>query len=387
MRFTFAVAFRYIFASRGDAIFGFVTLFSVIGIAVGIAAINLVQAANTGWIEQALRDARSGLDDLVLRPIDQSLMAENAQLLAQLDALGTVQRASAFVEGQAAATLDSRTEPILLKGVADDQIGLHTLIDPSPALPWIAALPVDVAQRLGSGPGVEVEILSADGQNTALGWTPRSKHFLHVGNHRVGEGPVTFTTLDAAQIYLRAQGQWSGLALDFGGRVPTQVEQDAVQRVLAENGVELELETWKDVNPLRAQTLVLMNRVMFIVLALIMVIAGFNIFASQLMLVREKRLSIAVFRTMGSSRGQLTSVFVMIGMIIGAGGILGGLLLTLLLALVVPMVPLTIDLDLVFSAWNVGAVAIAALIICLLSTLYPAMRAAAVDPAIALRDV
>ena len=254
------------------------------------------------------------------------------------------------------------------------------------AVQWPLVIPASGQRRLGMLLGDQVEVISADGEATALGWLPRSRTFTVAGIHQQGgTTPTMFSPLDQAQLYLRMKNRWTGLAL---GTTRDVTDFDAIkQRVrdlFAGRGDDVVLETWQDINVVQADVFQVMKRVMAIVLALIMLIAGFNILASQLMLVREKRASIAVFRTMGASKMRLVLAFVLIGLLIGMGGVILGLVLTGLFAAAMPAFGLAIPV--LFLTSDLASIAAIAVAICFLSTIYPAIRAAAVDPANALRD-
>ena len=390
MKFVWMLVARYMFASRGDRLFGFVTLFSVIGIAIGVAAINTVQAAQNGVINQTLEQARRGVPDLSVRLVGGGTLAEDSALLNQLAALLDVESVQPFVEGQAAISWNGRTEPMMLRGILPAQFNgfLGQVEDDSmrAAVQWPLVVPSSGQRRLGMLLGDQVEVISADGEATALGWLPRSRIFTLVGVHQQGGStPTMFSPLDQAQLYLRMKNQWTGLAL---GVTRDVTDFDAIkQRVrdlFSGRGDNVVLETWQDINVVQADVFQVMKRVMAIVLALIMLIAGFNILASQLMLVREKRASIAVFRTMGASKMRLVLAFILIGLMIGLGGVTLGLVLTGLFAVAMPAFGLSIPV--LFLASDLASIAAIAVAICFLSTIYPAIRAAAVDPAIALRD-
>ena len=391
MKFVWMLVARYLFASRGDRLFGFVTLFSVIGIAIGVAAINTVQAAQNGVINQTLEQARRGVPDLSVRLVGGSTLSEDSALLNQLAALSDVESVQPFVEGQAAISWNGRTEPMMLRGMSPAQFDafLRRVEDDSmrAAVQWPLVVPASGQRRLGMLLGDQVEVISADGEATALGWLPRSRTFTLVGVHQQGGStPTMFSPLEQAQLYLRMKNRWTGLAVEATRDV---TDLDAVkQRVrdlFAGRGDDVVLETWQDINVVQADVFQVMKRVMAIVLALIMLIAGFNILASQLMLVREKRASIAVFRTMGASKMRLVLAFILIGLMIGLGGVTLGLVLTGLFAVSMPAFGLAIPV--LFLTSDLASIAAIAVAICFLSTIYPAIRAAAVDPAIALRDV
>ena len=390
MKFVWMLVARYIFASRGDRIFGFVTLFSVIGIAIGVAAINIVQAAQNGVITQTLDQARRGVPDLSVRLVGGGALAEDSALLVQLTALLDVKSVQPFVEGQAAISWNGRTEPMMLRGISPAQFDsiLGQVEDDSirTVVQWPLVVPASGQRRLGLLLGDQVDVISADGEATALGWLPRSRTFTVVGVHQQGGAtPTMFSPLDQAQLYLRLKNQWSGLALTTEtGAIDLDAIKRRVQDVFTDRGDDIVLETWQDINVVQADVFQVMKRVMAIVLALIMLIAGFNILASQLMLVREKRASIAVFRTMGASKMRLVVAFILIGLMIGLGGVTLGLVLTGLFAVAIPAFGLSIPV--LFLTGDLAVIAAIAVGICFLSTIYPAIRAAAVDPAIALRD-
>ena len=390
MKFIWMLVARYMFASRGDRLFGFVTLFSVVGIAVGVAAINTVQAAQNGVINQTLEQARRGVPDISIRLVGGEPLAEDSALLVQLTALLDVESVQPFVEGQAAISWNGQTEPMMLRGVAPSQFdSFFGQVEDDrvrTAVSGPLVVPISRQRRLGVLLGDQVDVISADGEATALGWLPRSRTFTVAGIHQQGgSSPTMFSPLEQAQLYLRMKNQWTGLAVETT-RDGTDLDaiMQRVRELFADRGDDIVLETWQDINVVQADVFQVMKRVMALVLALIMLIAGFNILASQLMLVREKRASIAVFRTMGASKMRLIFAFVLIGLLIGLGGVSLGLALTGLFAVAIPVLGLSIPV--LFLTGDLASIAAIAVGICFLSTLYPAIRAAAVDPAIALRD-
>lgn len=390
MKFVLMLVARYMFASRGDRLFGFVTLFSVIGIAIGVAAINTVQAAQNGVIDQTLEQARRGVPDLSVRLAGGAAMPSDQELVSVLRGLAQVESVQPFVEGQAAISWNGRTEPLILRGVMPDVfLEMHANADSNfvqPTDSWPLIVPSSVQRRWGFFQGEQVDVISADGETTALGWLPRSRTFTIVGSHQLGGStPTMFATLDQAQRYLRVKSQWTGLAVTVDARVKDLSElKQTVEAVFIAGGDNIAIETWEDINVVQADVFRVMKRVMAVVLALIMLIAGFNILASQLMLVREKRNSIAVFRTMGAGRDQLVLAFMLIGLVIGLGGVVSGLVLTGVFALGIQA--LNVSIPLLFLGGDLVLIAAIAIAICFLSTLYPAIRAASVDPALALRD-
>ena len=388
MNFVLALVGRYIFSARGDRLFGFVTVFSVIGIAIGVAAISTVQAAQNGVISQTLAEARRGLPDITVRLERMNFDAEPslAQFIASVPGIA---EALPFVEGQAAVSFNGRTEPVLLRGIERaeiiDMIKPRLTGNETQSPKWLVVLPGNLQEPLEVFVGQRVEVISADGASTGLGWLPRSRGFEVFGFHdQGGVTPTIFAPLAESQLYLRLKDKWTGFAVTLEPNARVDEIRAILTDGFAELGYTVALETWEDINVVQADVFRVMKRVMAIVLALIMVIAGFNILASQLMLVRDKRMSIAVFRSMGASRMQLILAFVAIGFVVALAGVTSGLVLTMALALAAEQVGLTIPL--LYLGVDVAVIAGIAVVICFLATLYPAFRAASVDPAIALRE-
>ena len=249
--------------------------------------------------------------------------------------------------------------------------------------------------------GQQVDLVSPDGTTTIIGWTPRRRDvFINIVFGGFAERNETYMPIQAAATFLGFdEGRYNSLQLYLDD--PDQAEAIAAQieELLADDGFQL--TTWRDRNQAFVATLGIQRVILMFVLALIVVVAAFNILASQIMLVREKRKGIALLRTLGATSASVGRVFVGMGLFLAIFGCLLGLLIGLgvvlnfdaivgFFASIPAMAGAAAFLGSVTVTLSIGDTIVAvsiALVITLLATLYPASQAARTEPAEVLRYV
>ena len=248
-----------------------------------------------------------------------------------------------------------------------------------------------------------MRLLSPKGPSTPFGVAPRQKAYevsviFEVGMSEFDAGFV-FMPLNESQIYFDSEGQVSVIEVfvekpDKVDELTAGIQQAAVQPV--------SLTDWRFRNNTFFGALEVERNMMFIILMMIVLVAAFNIISGLTMLVKDKTRGIAILRTMGATRGSILRIFVMTGAAIGVLGTLLGFLLGVLIAdnvesirqffswlfsrpLFPPELYFLNKLPAVIDAGEVGSIVLIALVMSLLATLYPAWKAAKLDPVEALR--
>lgn len=412
------VGWRYTRARRRNHFVSFNTLVSMLGVALGVAALIVVLSVMNGF-EQELRARILGVVSHITAS-DWSGRVEGWEPLAErLASDAEVTGVAPFLEIQGLLVKDGRSRGVLVRGVLPEHeatvADLDGMVKESAAAMAggraLAALQPagfriylgnELAYGLGALPGDRVTLLTPQAQVTPAGVLPRLRRFEVAGLFSAGmheyDSTLAFIHMTDAQRLARMGDAVQGLRL----KVRDLLRAPLIAERLAASYPQLAVTDWtrQHVNFFRA---VRTEKVMmFLILLLIVGVAAFNIVATLVMVVADKRGDIAILRTMGSSPKAVMLVFIVQGAVIGLLGTLlgtvGGVLLALNVETLVPFIERLLGIDFWPSdvyyiadlpsdlrVPEVVIIASVAFLICLLATLYPARRAALVRPAEALR--
>jgi lipoprotein-releasing system permease protein len=287
----------------------------------------------------------------------------------------------------------SRLDESLVVGELDDLLpGSHRLI--------LGRL---LAARLGVAPGEEVTLMVPEVSGEATRLVPRLRKFFVAGLFDVGmeeqDGLLALTHLEDAAAARGSPGAVSGIRLELADLLAAP----AVSRRLADSlGPGFEARDWTSENASYFRAVRIEKTMMTIILSLVIAVAAFNIVATLVMVVTDKRTEIAILKTMGLSPRRVMRVFLVQGALIGiagtAIGVLGGVPLALEVGTLVPALESLFGFQVLPAEvyyitrlpsdlrWpQVALVTGIALLLCLLSTVYPSVRASRTEPAEALR--
>jgi len=315
------------------------------------------------------------------------------------------------VLGQAMLSVGGANRGTLIRGVDPSRentvadIGSHmragSLADLKPGEFGIV-LGGDIARALGVRMGDSVVVITPQGTMTPAGTLPRLKSFKVVGVFEVGmyefdSGLALINIEDAEKLY-RLNGV-SGVRLKLDDLYLAPAVASELARTLR---VDAEIRDWTTSHANFFRAVQIEKRVMFIILTLIIAVAAFNIVSAQVMTVTDKEADIAILRTLGASPLSITTIFMIQGALIGVIGtligVVGGIILALNVGTVLPAIERAFNIQFLdktvyyiselpsdLQKGDVITIAIIALILALLATIYPAWRAAKVNPADALR--
>lgn len=404
------IAARYL---RSRPRSGFVTLLtgiSIAGVAVGVTALLTVLAVMNGF-ENEIQKRIAGTDaHVVLLGANTAGVAEPGALAARLRAEPGVTGVAPFTYAKAMLFRDGVTEGLVVKGVdLAAERGVTTVgANIRPALEAIPdrtaggepgiVLGSELAARLGVGVGdvLLLAMLRADAAS-AFGWAPKLKAFRLVGVFSSGlytyDSSFGFTSVAAAQEFFELGEAVTGVEVRLADMFDAPA---AAKRLLAASGrADLRANNWMEMNRNLFTWMKLEKTVMFLILALIVLVAAFNIVSTLFMVVMEKRLDIGVLKTMGAEPRLVLRVFLLEGLLIGGlGTALGAALGAGLIAVLAryPFVRLPGDVYFIerlpvrAEAGDFAAVILAALVLCMAAAWYPAWRAARIDPIEAIRS-
>ncbi len=406
------VAARYLRARKGERFVSVVAIFSLIGIALGVATLIIVMSVMNGFRQELLGRILGVNGDLAIYSAGAPL-TEFDDIVARIAKLPGVVSAMPIVEGQALLTADNGGAfGGLVRGIRQEDLRkLHVVADNIRAGSLdefqgtdAVAIGVGLAQRLGSNVGGRITLLSPQGQATAFGTVPRSKAYTVVALFQVGfqEADTSFVYLPlaAAQVYFQVRNAATQIEVMTDDPDRVAAVNRAARGVLA--GRSVRVVDWTQANNSFFAAVEVERNVMFLILTLIILVAAFNVISSLIMMVKDKTRDIAVLRTIGAGSGAVLRIFLMCGAFVGAAGTAVGALLGILFCVNIegirrvlegltgtnlfnPEVYFLSRLPAKLDWVEVAQVILMALVISLLATVYPSWRAARTDPVEALR--
>ncbi len=410
--FELQLGLRYTRAKRRNGFISFISFSSIAGIALGVMALIVVMSIMNGF-QHELRERILSLTAHIEITGYQKRLHDWQSVAQQVQGAPHVLAAAPVIEEQAMLTHGKVVKGVIVRGVdprlepgvsklAQDMV--QGRLENLSQQRYGILLGRDLAEALGVSVGDKVTLIAPQASATIVGVLPRFKRMTVVGIFSVGmyeydAGLAVVNIQDAAKIYRYPKDTVSALVLRLDDLFAVQAVREALAQRLSET---LYMVDWTQRHTNFFRAVQMEKRMMFIVLALIIMVAAFNIVSMMVMVVTDKQSDIAVLKTLGATPGQIQWIFMIQGLIIGLSGTLIGVVLGVVLALnldvVVPFIeqlfgfhffpPDVYYISEVPSrlAWaDVEAVALLAFVLTLVATLYPAWRAAHVQPVEALR--
>ena len=422
MRYELQIALRYLRARRRDAFISITTLFTAIGVMIGVAALVLVLAVMSGF-EQSLRQRiRTLTPQVEVLGITGSITGY-PDMEARIDALPAVAGSDPFVIGQAMMSSTRGLSGVLVRGIDPKNAaivsqllqyiqqgtlgslaaGPITPLD-APTVKQIPASPTtsstqpvqlsDGAVAIGVSLAGKLKVHVGDLLNVVapISMGPNAELATKTGHFVVGaifesgvaflDKNLAFMGLPNAQSFFGREGKVDGVEIRLRSLDQTDAVTAQIRTMLGPN---YQVTNWKQFNQAAAAGFQMLKQVYAVVLLLLIAVAAFNLVATLIMVVMEKRKDIAVLMAMGATPQDIRRIFVLKGLIVGAIGTAAGLSLGGLGCFVLShyhfihiqreiygMSSLPIDVQ----PLSFVLVAIASLILCLLATFYPARQAA-----------
>jgi len=408
LRFELFVALRHLLARRKQVFISLISLISIMGIALGVMALVVVIAVMSGFEKELKKKILGNTAHIMVMKYGGAIKNYD-RLTATINHLDGVKEAAPFILSQAMLThgrqvsgagirgIDQNHDPLRkkLEGMLVDGHYFSTGKDIKNPAPEII-LGSELAKNLGVRPGSNLRLVAPSGSPTPMGLIPRMQRFSVVGTYTSGmyqyDSALAYTTLAAAQKFFALPGQVSGIAIEVTNIYDSGAIAQNIQRKLA---YPYWARDWISMNRNLFTALKLERVTMFIILALIIMVAAFNIISTLIMVVMEKHKEIAILKTMGLSAYRVMRIFVWEGMIIGFAGTLLGLAGSLVICELLKRydfitlpgdvyyfeTSLPVDLQL----FHLAATAALSLVLAFIATLYPSYRASRLLPAEALR--
>ena len=407
--FEWLVALRYLRARRKEGFISVIAGFSFLGITLGVATLIIVMAVMNGF-RQELFNKMLGLNGHVVVH-SLSNFSDFDQVANRIRKVPGVKYALPLVEGQVMISTPQSSSGALVRGLREadlkelkavsGNIRFGTLdgFDQKPGL----ALGSRLANELNVKVGDQVSLITPRGPSTALGTAPRVKRYPVVAIFEIGmseyDASILFMPLNEAQLYFNQPDSVTVLEVVLDS--PDEVGALTPQIVNA-GGSSTYISDWRQRNATFFTALQVERNVMFLILALIVLVAALNIVSGLIMLVKDKGHDIAILRTIGATRGAVMRIFFITGASIGIVGTLAGFLLGVLVCLNIErlreLIGWITDTDLFapelyylsqlpaeMDTGETVSVVVLALALSVLATLYPSWRASRLDPVEALR--
>ena len=405
------VAWRYLRSKKAEGFVSVTAGFSFVGIMLGVATLIIVMSVMNGFREELFSrilglnghvhvyslKSDGGLDDYVY-------------LRDRVLAVPGVDDAVPLIESQGLISQKGQASGVMVRGMKWEDLVNRPLFQDATVDGSLddyggnkIAIGEKLADKLRVRAGDRITLTSPQVKSTPFGSVPRQRTYeigmiFNVGMYEYDSGFV-FMPLEAAQVFFGMPGAVKTLDVFLDDPEKLTAVREQIELALAgQAGVY----DWRDVNSSFFNALQVERNVMFLILTMIIIVAAFNIISSMIMLVKDKVHDIAILRTIGASRGNMMRIFVLTGASIGVIGTLLGAVLGISFAMNIEHIRRFLEgltgtelfseeiyflsqLPAVIDWHEVVAVIVMALVLSVLATLYPAWRAARLDPVEALR--
>jgi len=405
------IGLRYTRAKRRNRFISVISLISVIGITIGVAALIVVLSVMNGF-QKELRTRILGVASHVQVTGVDGALADWRSIATLAGQNPSVMAAAPYVSQQGLVGFRQSVQGAMVRGIlpADEDrvadIGKHMKVGQLDALApgqFGIVLGSELAYAVGAGVGDKVVLIAPQGQVTPAGILPRIKQFTVVGLFEVGmyeyDAGLALIHLQDAQTLYRMEERVSGVRLKLSDMF---LAPRVSRQLLGTLPPDLMVADWTRAHANFFRAVQIEKRVMFIILTLIVAVAAFNLVSTLVMAVTEKQADIAILRTLGATPGSVMKIFFIQGAIVGLVGTLVGVALGVVTALnvetIVPAVERLFNVqflakDVYYISdlpsdlhWDdVITVGLVSLVLSWMATLYPSYRASRVNPAEALR--
>ena len=405
------VGLRYTRAKRRNHFISFISLISMAGIALGVAALIVVLSVMNGF-QKELRARILGVASHVQISGPDNQLADWQSVAKIVAQDPRVKGAAPFVNAQGMLAAGQAVRGSVVRGIIPQreaqvaEIGLHMRAGSLEALragEFGIVLGSELARALGALSGDKVAVIAPQGLVTPAGVIPRLKQFTVVGLFEVGmfeyDSGLALVHLEDAQKLYQMGDAVSGVRLRLDDLFASR---SVARELMAKLDPSYFATDWTRSHANFFRAVEIEKRVMFIILLLIVAVAAFNIVSTLVMLVTDKQADIAILRTLGASPRSIIEVFMVQGTLIGVIGTFAGLVLGVLVGFnvdtVVPFIENLLgfkflakdiyyisDLPSDVQLGDVTTIGIVSLVLSFLATLYPSWRASRTNPAEALR--
>jgi len=416
--FEWLIAWRYLRARRREGGVSVMTVISLVGITLAVFALVATMAVRSGFRYEFTRTILGANAHITVysstyvnaRGQTSRAIVDYARIARKLAQVPLVKSVAPVVRNQVMATANGQNAGVEVFGItAKDLDRIPLIAHPQTRVGDLArfdkgvAIGSGVARELGLAVGDRIKLISPDGVKTAFGTSPRVRSFAVVYIFSVGRYDIDRTRiympLAAAQRYFNREGAVD--EIDIQVLYPDKVDQ-MVLPIIAAAGPRAVVWTWRDASGNFLQALKTEDNVMFVIMSFIVLIATMNIVSGLIMLVKNKGRDIGILRTMGLTEGSILRIFFIVGASVGVIGTALGVVFGSLFAIYIDPIFTLVNWAMGGGVWDpsvrylsqlparleapdvLSAVALS-LLLSFVATIFPARRAARMNPVEALR--
>lgn len=403
------MAWRYLRARKAEGFVSVIAGFSFLGIMLGVATLIIVMSVMNGFRDE-LVSRILGLNGH-LNVYSQTGPLENyMSLVDRLENVKGVESVRPMIEGQVLISVNGSAHGAIVRAMSREDFATKPILSDSITAGEFTdfreqqvAIGTELAKRLNLKTGDQITLLAPKGKASPFGTIPRSRTYsigvvFDVGMYEYNNGFI-FMDLPSAQQFFRMPGQVNSIeVMAKTTKTADKIKDDLISAV----GNEAAIYDWRQANSSFLNALAVERNVMFLILTLIILVAAFNIISSMIMLVKDKGKDIAIMRTMGATRGNMLSIFTLTGASIGFAGTLFGAVLGVAFASNIESIRQFLEsisgtelfadeiyflsqLPAIIIWQDIVLVVAMAFGLSVAATIYPAWRAARLDPVEALR--
>jgi len=407
------IACRYIKLKQKNSFISFISMTSMVGIALGVSTLIIILSVMNGFQDE-LRTRILGVASHIEITSSNNVLNHWEDLTKKLHESPDVKGSAPYVDGQGMLVSEYGSQGIMLRGIASElegnvddlekKVKVGRLSDLKPNT-FNMILGIDVAKQLGIVVGDKVNILIPQGSYTPAGTFPRMRQFNIVGIFEIGmyeyDSGMALMNLEDAQKFLQMNDAVSGVRVKIDDLFLAPIVAKRLSNNLSESGV-FYVNDWTKKHANFFAAVQMEKRVMFIILMLIIAVAAFNIVSTLVMAVTDKRSDIAILRTYGAKPKSILYIFIIQGSLIGVIGTISGVFLGTVIALnihaIVPFIEHLFNVQflskdiyyisdvpskLLFS--DVISITFISIFLSIIATIYPSIKASNTSPAEALK--
>ena len=324
------IAARYLRARRGERFVSVIAIFSLVGIALGVATLIIVTSVMNGFRQELLSQILGLNGDIGIYGAGQPLtnydeMARKIRTIKDVTGAFPISQGEVLMSGPQGGATGGIARGITLDGLKQLPTVSHHVVAGSLANLTggdAIAIGAGLAQQFNLSVGSQISLILPQGKATVIGTIPSIQAFHVVAIFQTGmqqyDSSFVFLPLEAAQTLF----QQTGTASQIQVFVTDPDHDDAVKQAILNMfpGTPLNIQDWKQNNDSFLAAVTVERNVMFLILTLIIIVAAFNVISSMIMMVKDKAKDIAILRTMGASSGSVLRIFLMAGASIGVLG-------------------------------------------------------------------
>lgn len=408
MSFEYFIGLRYLLSKKRHQLLSLITLISIAGVVVGVMALTVVLSVVSGFEQDFQKKILGNNAPLILFRADGPI--ENyEELTQQIESVKGVTASSPFVYAEVLAQGESgKSAGVVIYGVDPKKVDRVTslkadmvdgkitdLSSTADGLPTMIVGKELAEHGLYLFSGATVDLISPFGEVTPFGYGPKVRRFKMVGTFKSGlyeyDSKSAYVDLAQAQKFFGKEGQVAGIQINVNNIDDARKIASVIQEKV---GSDYYIRHWLELNEDLFKAFKLEKTTFFIVLTMIILVASFNIIGTLTLLVLTKGREISILKAMGASNSAIAKIFMTTGTFIGGVGVFFGLIFGVMLCYLLKVYirfPLNSDvyqidtLPVKINPSELVMVAVCALIISFLATLYPALKASQLDPSEGLR--